>query len=112
MKALINDLLMLSRVGTNADETVSVDCSGAVQNVLKIYEQQITEEGATVKVTHLPVVKAVRTQVEQLFQNLIGNALKYRGTTAPAISVGCNEEDTKWKFYVKDNGIGIDKKFF
>jgi PAS domain S-box-containing protein len=112
MKVLINDLLMLSRVGTTADETVSVDCNGAVQDVLKIYEQQISEDGAVVEVSHLPVIKAIKTQVEQLFQNLVGNALKYRGTEAPVISVGCSEEGSRWKFYVKDNGIGIDKKFY
>lgn len=112
MKALINDLLKLSRVGTDTNVTVPVDCNTVVQNVLKIYEEQIKETGAVIKVSHLPVIKAIKTQVEQLFQNLIGNALKYRGRDAPLIAIGCNAEGKKWQFYVQDNGIGIERKFF
>jgi PAS domain S-box-containing protein len=112
MKTLINDLLKFSRVGTAADEHVEVDCTKIVQNLIKIYEEKINENYASVSFTCLPVIKGNKTQIDQLFQNLIGNALKYRSKENPVITIGCEEEDNKLKFYVKDNGIGIEPKFY
>jgi PAS domain S-box-containing protein len=112
MKILINDLLKFSRVGTSTDEKVEVNCNDVVNNVIKIYEQKISESEAKIDVGPLPVIKANKIQVEQLFQNLIGNALKYRGKEAPCIAIGSDPTDTHWIFYVKDNGIGIDSKFY
>lgn len=112
MKTLINDLLRFSRVGTSTDEIVPVDCNDIVANVIKVYDQKIRENNAIVEISGLPVVKANKTQVEQLFQNLIGNALKYRGKETPHIEVGCEEDEALWRFYVKDNGIGIDPRFY
>jgi PAS domain S-box-containing protein len=112
MKTLINDLLKFSRVGTATEERVQVDCNAVVQNVMKVYEQKINDNHATITVSPLPDIKANKSQVEQLFQNLIGNALKYRGKEAPYITIGCDEGGAVWTFWVKDNGIGIDKKFF
>lgn len=112
MKTLINDLLKFSRVGTASDERVPVDCNAVVQNVIKIYEQKISDSHAKITISELPCIKANKSQVEQLFQNLIGNALKYKAEEAPYITIGCDEIGSNWKFWVKDNGIGIDKKFF
>lgn len=112
MKVLINDLLKFSRVGTAADEHVKVDCNEVVANLIKVYEQKISETETEINVSSLPVITANKTQVEQLFQNLIGNALKYQGKQKPKITIDCVEEDTKWKFCVRDNGIGIEPKFF
>lgn len=112
MKTLINDLLKFSRVGTTVEENSEVDCNLLLKNVIKVYEQKINENEAKIRVQQLPVIRANRTQLEQLFQNLIGNALKYRGKDAPCIEIGANEEGSGWIFYVKDNGIGIEKKFY
>jgi light-regulated signal transduction histidine kinase (bacteriophytochrome) len=112
MKTLINDLLKFSRVGTTVEENSEVDCNMLLKNVIKVYEQKINENEAKIRVRELPVIKGNRTQLEQLFQNLIGNALKYRGKDAPCIEIGANEEGAGWVFHVKDNGIGIEKKFY
>lgn len=112
MKVLINDLLKFSRVGTAAEEREPVYCNLVVSNVIKVYEAKIRETGASINVLTLPVIYGNKTQVEQLFQNLIGNALKYHGSESPSVTIGCDEEGADWKFYVKDNGIGIDQKFF
>jgi PAS domain S-box-containing protein len=112
MKTLINDLLKFSRVGTTAEEHVDVDCNTSVKNVIKVYEQKINESGAKIKMGKLPIIKANKTQIEQLFQNLIGNALKYRRDENPCIDIGAKEDGNRWVFHVRDNGIGIEKKFF
>jgi PAS domain S-box-containing protein len=113
MKVLINDLLKFSRVGTGTDERASINCAEIAEGLLQVYEQKIGETGATINVGKLPVILGNRTQIEQLFQNLIGNAIKYRGKEPPVISIGAEPtEDGKWKFHVKDNGIGIESKFF
>lgn len=112
MKTLINDLLKFSRVGTTVEENSEVDCNLLLKNVIKVYEQKINDNEAKIRVQQLPVIKGNRTQLEQLFQNLIGNALKYRGKDAPCIEIGANEEGSGWVFHVKDNGIGIEKKFY
>lgn len=113
MKVLINDLLKFSRVGTATTESGEVNCNEIVENIVKIYAETIKETGAEIAVSPLPVVNGNKTQIEQLFQNLIGNAIKYRGKEAPRIFIGCKEgEEGKWKFHVKDNGIGIESKFF
>src|SRR3982750_2814698 len=112
MKVLINDLLEFSRVGTTVEENSEVDCNMLVKNVIKVYEQKINENEANIRIGQLPVIKGNKTQLEQLFQNLIGNALKYRGKDAPCIEIDANEEGSGWVFHVKDNGIGIEKKFY
>jgi light-regulated signal transduction histidine kinase (bacteriophytochrome) len=112
MKTLINDLLKFSRVGTTVEEISEVDCNLLIKNVIKVYEEKINESGAKINVNKLPVVRANKTQVEQLFQNLIGNALKYRGNDVPCIEIGASDQAAGWVFYIKDNGIGIEKKFY
>jgi light-regulated signal transduction histidine kinase (bacteriophytochrome) len=83
-----------------------------VREVRNLLDLNIRESGAILRVQPLPTVRAVESQLQQLFQNLISNALKYKGNRPAHIEVGCMEEDTQWKFYVKDNGIGIDPKYF
>ena len=112
MKTLINDLLKFSRVGTTVEENSEVDCNLLLKNVIKVYEQKINENEAKIRVHELPVIKGNKSQLEQLFQNLVGNALKYRGKDAPCIEIGANDEGSGWVFHVKDNGIGIEKKFY
>jgi signal transduction histidine kinase len=123
MQVLIQDLLAFSRVGRKEQSCCSVDCNAVMRDVLQILEASIKESGATVNYENLPEVWADNTQMVQLFQNLIGNAIKFRGTEPPVISVqaGAQPEtpaesktetkteakDHEWLFSVSDNGIGI-----
>jgi PAS domain S-box-containing protein len=93
MKNLINDLLKFSRVGTTVEENSEIDCNILLKNVIKVFEQKINDNEAQIKFAKLPVIRANKTQVEQLFQNLIGNALKYRGKESPVIEIGASEEE-------------------
>lgn len=112
MKRLIQDLLQYSRVGTSKESITTVDCNEVMNTVQTILSLSIQETNATIQVKKLPVIKAVQPQIQQLFQNLVGNALKYHSDAPPVIEVGCTDKELYWEFYVKDNGIGIDPKFF
>jgi len=72
----------------------------------------IEESGAAVTYDALPIAKADDVQLAQLFQNLIGNALKFRSASVPRISVFAKEKETEWEFGVQDNGIGIEPQYF
>ena len=111
MQGLIHDLLAFSRVGTRGQEFAPTDCGAVVQRVLRVLQGAIEESGAAVSCDALPTVMADESQLEQLFQNLIGNAIKYRNSSAPAVHVSCKRDGGQWLFSVKDNGIGIDPQF-
>ncbi len=106
MQVLIKDLLAFSRVGRNGTSG-AVDCNAVVDEVLQTLASSIQESGAVVTRADLPAVWADRTQVAQVFQNLIGNALKFRGKEQPVISVQVEKADQQWLFDITDNGIGI-----
>ncbi len=110
MQILINDLLTFSRVGTKGKEFAPVDCEAVFGRTIAGLAMAVQESGA--KITHdpLPTVMADDTQLEQLFQNLIGNAIKYRNSKPPQIYVTCERAGQDWLFTVKDDGIGIDPK--
>jgi light-regulated signal transduction histidine kinase (bacteriophytochrome) len=112
MKTLINDLLAYSRVGTRGKEFQLVDCNEVLNRVL--FTLQPAAEQANAEITHdsLPAILADEIQIEQLFQNLVGNALKFHGEQAPKIHIGVKKEDENWVFWVHDNGIGVDPQFF
>jgi signal transduction histidine kinase len=111
MKRLIEDLLMFSRVGTAA-ELGPVDCGPVVRSVLEALSVPLTDTAATVTYDDpLPVVVGNRTLLEQLFQNLIANAVKYRSGAPPRIHIGATELDQHWRFTVTDNGIGLDMAY-
>ena len=112
MKKLILDLLQYSRVGTNRDQFTDTDMNEVAGLVLQTFNDKVQETGALVKVQTMPVIKANRTQLIQLLQNLVGNAFKYNNSAIPEIEVGCEEKKDAWQFFVKDNGIGIAKKYF
>jgi signal transduction histidine kinase len=111
MQVLIQDLLAFSRVGRNGFTYASVDCNGVLEEVLKTLAPAIQECGAIVTYAELPAVWADRTQVAQIFQNLIGNAIKFRGKEPPVISVQAEKADQRWLFRVSDNGIGIAPEY-
>jgi signal transduction histidine kinase len=107
MQVLIQDLLAFSRVGRKESTCVSVDCNLVMKEVLQTLESAIQECHAVVTHGDLPAVCADRTQIAQVFQNLIGNAIKFRGKEPPVISVQAEKNDQDWRFRVSDNGIGI-----
>jgi signal transduction histidine kinase len=112
MQTLINDLLAYSRIATRGQEFVSSDLAGVVGRALASLQSSVKESAAVVTQDTLPTIKADRGQMTQLFQNLIGNALKYRGTAAPNVHIGVQRHEGEWVFSVRDNGIGIKKEFF
>jgi light-regulated signal transduction histidine kinase (bacteriophytochrome) len=79
--------------------------------VLQAFQSTIAELGATVVLGELPRVRASATELRQLFQNLIGNALKFHGDAAPHVEVRAKLEGTAWCFQVRDNGIGIEREY-
>ena len=114
MQKLINDLLALSRVGTQARPSEPVDTGGVLRRVLSDMKGTIEAAEATVIAPeHLPTVLADGTQIGQLFQNLIGNALKFRGTLPPRVEITvAAAEEGFWRFSFRDNGIGIETQYF
>ena len=112
MKRLIEDLLAYSRVGTRGKELKPTDSGAALQKALVNLRASIEESGAVVTHDTLPTVHADDTQLAQLFQNLVGNALKFRGAEPPHVHVSVEERAEEWVFGVKDNGIGIEPQYF
>ena len=111
MHQLINDLLTYSRVGTHAKSLKLVDCNQVVDEALANLETAIAGSAAQVTRRQLPTVTADRTQLVQLLQNLIGNAIKFHGDRPPRASVSAKRSGDTWVFSVRDNGIGIDPKY-
>lgn len=111
MQGLISDLLAYSRVGSAAREFSLTDCSAAMESAMVNLKTAIQESGAEITRADLPRVLADQSQVIQLFQNLIANAIKYRGPGPPRIHVGATRRGDDWVFSVRDNGIGIDPKY-
>ena len=109
MEALIRDLLAYSRVRTEGKEPARASTTEAVESALANLHAAIEESGATVTADDLPVVRADPTQLAQLFQNLVGNALKFRAPDRPpAIHVSAVRRGGEWEIGVRDNGIGIE----
>ncbi len=112
MKQLIEDILAYSRVGTRGRDFRTVQSEAVLKKALVNLRAAIEAAGATVTHDPLPEVEADEVQLTQLFQNLIGNALKFISAGAPRIHVGVAELPHAWEFSVKDNGIGIDSQYF
>jgi PAS domain S-box-containing protein len=111
MQTLINDLLAYSRVGTRGQERAPTDSAAALDCALANLRSSIDETAARITHGELPTVRADQVQLVQLFQNLVGNALKFRGQSPPKIHVDATRQDDHWRFSVSDNGIGIDPQF-
>ena len=111
MQGLVNDLLDLSRVGTRGGELVPVDSRAVVDWVLRTLRRSIEECEAEVVCGELPAIRADEVQLGQVFQNLIGNALKFRSDQPPRIRVEAARADGGYEFAVADNGIGIDPQY-
>ena len=110
MQGLIADLLKYSRVATRPEPLGDVDLREAVIEVVSDLEIKIQRLGADVEVLELPVVKAAKSQIYQLFQNLIANSLKFhRDGDRPHIKIYSRRTDNDYRIFVEDNGIGFDE---
>jgi len=113
MRQLILDLLEFSRVGRTEDSLEEVDFNSLINEILPLYRKNIEELNAKVNFERLPTLLVYKTPVRQVFQNLLGNSLKYhREGVAPLIGISSKETKTAVEFSVKDNGIGIDPEYF
>jgi PAS domain S-box-containing protein len=112
MQLLINDLLAYSRVTRKSNEFEMVNLEKVLDEVLFNLEIVIDENQAIITRKSLPEIQSDYGQMVQLFQNLIGNALKYRSEETPEIHISALKEDDNWLFSVEDNGIGIESEYF
>ena len=111
MHRLLNDLLDFSRVDSQALAFAPTPCGEVVDRVLHDLGGRIEESGATVRVGELPTILADRVQLGQVFQNLLSNALKFRGEDPIEVDISAHRDGTWWEFDVRDNGIGIESRF-
>ena len=112
MQRLIQDLLAYSRVGTKGKELLNTSSEDALRQALSNLRGAIEESGAVVTHDPLPEVLADEMQLIQLFQNLVGNAIKYQNSGIPRIHIGAMNGGKQYKFSVQDNGLGIDPQYF
>lgn len=110
MQRLINDLLEFSRIQTRGNNFHEADTSLILAEALINLRQKIEESNAIITNENLPVIICDQYQIVRLFQNLIDNAIKFRGNAAPLIHITSETVDSGWKFSINDNGIGIDPK--
>jgi signal transduction histidine kinase len=110
MRRLIDDLLAYSRVGSRPLELEAVDCFRVLARVDLDLQGIITESNASIEVGELPMLTADPSQLERVFENLISNAVKFRGSEAPRVRVFAERDGPEWRFSVIDNGIGIDPR--
>jgi PAS domain S-box-containing protein len=113
MQRLIHDLLAFSRVGSKPRELVDTSSADALEQALSNLRGVIEESGARVTYNALPIVRADKQQLSQLFQNLVGNAIKYQRGATPLVHIAAvRTRDKKWMFGVSDNGLGIAPQYF
>jgi PAS domain S-box-containing protein len=111
MQILINDLLSYSRVGTRAQPFKLVDCNDILARAIANLKVAISDRHAEITYDSLPEIYADATQMTQLFQNLLGNAIKFSNGKTPQIHVGVDYFSGHWQFWVRDNGIGIESQY-
>lgn len=111
MQDLINDLLAYSRLGTRASPFAPTDCNEVFENALNNLRLAIDGSGAIVKCDPLPTVYGDTVQLVQVFQNLIGNAIKFRREQPPRVEVSVTQSNKEYVFSVRDNGIGIEPQY-
>jgi PAS domain S-box-containing protein len=111
MQALIQDLLTYSRVGSRGKEFGPVELEAVFDRAVANLQRAIDESGTVVTPDPLSTVRGDDAQLVQLFQNLIGNAVKFRGSAPPQVRIGVMAQDNEWTFSVQDNGIGIESEY-
>lgn len=110
MRRLLDDLLTYSRVSTTPRRFEPCDAHAVLREALHNLQAAVDESGAAITSDQLPQVVCDATQLMQVFQNLIDNAIRYRGREAPRIHVSAQERPDAWQFSVRDNGVGIDRR--
>ncbi len=108
MQRLIDDLLLYSRLNTQGKPMLPTDSLAAMREAMGNLQETIRETGAVISHDNLPVVEADSGQLVQVFQNLIGNAIKFRREDTPRVHVSAEAREKEWVFSVKDNGLGIE----
>jgi len=113
MKRIIHDLLTYSKLGRMGYEIEEININHLLSDVCMLNKVLIEEKGAEIKWGEMPLIKGGKTPIQQVFHNLIGNAIKYqKPDTQPLIKISAKELDKHWLFSVADNGIGIEEKHF
>jgi PAS domain S-box-containing protein len=110
MQTLIDDMLDYARAAGQPLERAAVDCSALLQDTLELFAESIAEKDASVRCDPLPIVRGDARQLEHLFQNLLCNALKFTDSPPLDVHVGAKRERDAWRFWVRDNGIGIEPR--
>jgi light-regulated signal transduction histidine kinase (bacteriophytochrome) len=111
MKELIQDLLAYSRIGTRGKPPAPTNCEEILKKAQSNLESAISQAGASVTHDPLPTVLGDDTQLLQVFQNLIGNSIKFRRDEPPHVHISAKKKKDEWIFSVKDNGIGIESRY-
>lgn len=112
MQRMISDLLEYSRIGTHGNPFETIDCADVLESALSNLKASIEENSAVITHDELPKVLGDAGELEHLFQNLIGNAIKFRSDEPPKIHIGAEEKNGERLFSCQDNGIGIDPQYF
>jgi light-regulated signal transduction histidine kinase (bacteriophytochrome) len=111
MQILIGDLLAFSRVGRASDDFEDVDTGDSLDRAIANLDDRITGSDAVIVRSGMPTVRGEPTLLTALFQNLVGNAIKYRGEDVPRVEISASRSDEAWLFTIADNGIGIEPKY-
>ena len=110
MQTFIDDLLLFSRFSRDTSDRIDVDLNDILRGVLSDFEMQIESTKAVIQFDKLPTIYGVKTQMVQLFQNLVGNALKFRKPDVPPnISISCTDLDNHYQMTLSDKGIGFEE---
>jgi light-regulated signal transduction histidine kinase (bacteriophytochrome) len=112
MEVLINALLAYARAGTKAGDLTLADCNDIVECSTTNLQVEIEKNSAIVTHEQLPTLLADHIQIIQLFQNLIGNSIKFRGEEPPRVHISAEHKEKEWVISICDNGIGIDPKHY
>jgi signal transduction histidine kinase len=112
MQALIQDLLLYCRAGKNEQTWISIDLKEIVQQVIQDLHETIEKNNAIITIKNLPIVQVNPTEINQLFQNLISNGLKFCSQAQPEIVINTKLVEQQWLISVQDNGIGIESQYF
>ncbi len=111
MRELVDDLLDYARVSNEGTKTERVNLGNVIDDVQTALRKEIEESGAQIVCTELPDVVGDRSQLRQLFSNLVGNAINYRSKDKPLIRISASEEGENWRICVSDNGIGVEMEY-
>jgi len=112
MEALLRDILAYTQsIDTESKNCEPIELDEILRSVLCNLRQVIEASQAKIRIDTLPNIAAAQVHMVQLFQNLVGNAIKYAGTASPEVHVSATRQDSAWLFSVRDNGIGIDPQY-